>query len=115
VGVHPEDEPDVLTVPSIQMGAVGEVGVAAEGDPAGVGLYQGDGPVDPLNAALMTGCVAGAVHQIENLLGVGQGYDKRRITPDPLVRDVHALFALAESPGDRSIHIVVGLVEEPSG
>ena len=43
----------------------------------------------------MRGAVAGTIDDAQDLTGVGQGNDENMITPDTVVGDVHAVFALA--------------------
>jgi len=71
VVVHPEHEVDPPG-PPVEVGGQGEVGVTAQADPFGVPGDQVDRLVDPAGRVLMAGDVAGPVHQIQHLLGVGQ-------------------------------------------
>jgi len=59
--------------------------------------------------------VARSVDQIEHLVGVGQTHDQRRIAPHAPIGNVHAPLALTQRSRDRSIHIHVGLGQEPFG
>jgi hypothetical protein len=92
---------------------VREIRIPAQGDPPGVGLHQGDGPVDPCHTVLVAGDVAGAVHQIEDFLGVGQTHYQRMVTPHSLVREPQASFAFAIGSGNGAIHIEEGLLQKP--
>ena len=53
----------------------------------------------------MAGAVAGAVDQPQHFPRVGQRDEQWVITPEALVRDVHALFALAAGADQRAIGI----------
>ena len=62
----------------------------------------------------MTHYVAGAVDKIEHFVGIGQGDDKRCITPNPFVGQGHAAFALPESLRNRAVRVDKGLSQKPS-
>jgi len=113
-GVDAKQELHVaLCVPAVQVGGLGEVGVAAEQDalePASAA--QVDRLVQVPGGILMTRPVARSVQQEQRLLGVGQGDDQRVITPLPVVADVHPLFALGAGWGERAVGVDPGPIQE---
>ena len=102
-GVDPEDEPDAVLVPAVQVPGLGEVGVAPEGDLAEPRpAAQGGGLVEVDVGVLVRGPVAAAVDQVQRLGGVGQRDDQRVVAPGPVVGDVHPLLAPAVAWGRAS-------------
>ena len=115
MGIQSDNEFDPPTVPTIQMAGIRKVRVSPNRDAARIGADQVDGLVNPFNAVLVTRCIAGPVDQIENFLGIGQTHDERRIAPDALIGNVHALFAFSERSGNRTINVNEGFFEEVFG
>ena len=115
-GVDPEDEPDAVPVPAVEVPGLGEVGVAPEGDLAEPGpAAEVGGLVEVDVGVLVRGAVAAAVDQEQRLGGVGQRDDQRVVAPLPLVGDVHALLAPAVGGGQRAVGVDERLVEEVVG
>src|SRR5277367_5766629 len=102
VRISAEDELDVARlVPLIQLPGLREVGVAAQQDRLeSAAPAQRGGLVQILIGTLVAGPVARAVHQVQRLLGVGQGNQQRMESPLPVVTDVHSGFALAKGGGN---------------
>jgi len=96
LGVDAEHEADAVLVPTVQLGRLREIGVATEQDVAETRpAAQRGGAVEIGGGPLVAGTVAGAVGQEQHLLGVGQRYQQRVVTPLALVGDVNPLLALA--------------------
>jgi DNA-binding transcriptional regulator YhcF (GntR family) len=64
------------------------------------------------SGTLMAGAIAGAIEDAQDFAGVGQTDEQRMITPDAVVGDVHAFFALGIGAHQRAVHIDAGKVKE---
>ena len=114
--VDAEEERHALGIPGVELLGLGEVGVAAEVDPAEAGLAaQQDRQVELLGGPLVRGAVAGAVDDAEHLAGIGQRDDQRVIAPGAVVGDVDALLAAGAGGDERAVDVEDGLVEEAGG
>ena len=99
--------------PRRRVPGLGEVGVAAEVDPAEAGLAaEQDRQVELLGGALVRRAIAGAVDDAEHLAGVGQRDDQRVIAPGAVVGDVDALLAAGAGGDEGAVDVDDGLVEE---
>ena len=103
--IHAQNEIPVPLVPSIQVGRVCKIRIAADCHRPGDGPHQIRGAVDPFNAPAMTGRLPRAVEQIEHFLGIGQADNQRRVAPDPFIGQTDSLLTFTLGPGDRPIHI----------
>ena len=110
--IDAQDKLGSLSIPTVQVLGVAEIGVAAKGHAAGHGLHQRDRPIHPFHTPALAGRVARTIDHIEHLLGVGQTHHQGRITPDPFVGDVHPLLALPIGACDRPIHVHKGFLEK---
>ena len=98
------------------MRGLGEVGVAAEHDPAEAGPpAQRDRPVDVAGGQLVRRAVAAAVDQEQRLRGVGQRDHQRMIAPGAVVGDVDALLALGVGGDEGAVDVDDRLGEEAGG
>ena len=103
-------------MPAVEMLGLREIGVAAQQDLVEAAPQTGgDGQVERLGSAFVRGPIAGTIDDAQNLAGVGQGDDQRMITPDAVVGDVHAGFALAGGGHERAVGVEDGLLEEAGG
>ena len=59
--------------------------------------------------------IAGTVDETQHLAGVGQRDEQRMVTPDAVVGDVHAEFALAGRGHERAISVEDGQAKEAGG
>ena len=71
--------------------------------------------VEGRGRAFMRGTIAGTIDEAQDFASVGQGDDQGMITPDAVVGDVHALFALAGGGHQGAVGVEDGLVEETGG
>jgi hypothetical protein len=116
-GVVAEDKAHALVgVPAVQVLGLGEVGIAAKQHPAEAAAEaDGQGPVHRGGCPLVRRPVARAVDQPEYLSGVGQRQHQGVVAPGAVVRDVHALLALAGGLDQEPVHVEDGLREEGVG
>ena len=103
-------------VPPVQVGGLAEVRVPPRQDAPEPGPpAQVECLVEPLCRPLVAGAAAGAVHQEQGLLRVGQGHHQRVVPPGAVVGDVHPLLALAGGLDQEAVHVQEGLLEEGRG
>ncbi len=115
-GVVAEQELQAVGVPTVQVLALREVGIAAQQDLAEAALpADGHDPVHRRRRALVRGPVARAVLQPQHFARVGQRQHQGVITPGAVVGDVHALLALAGGGYQRAVHVDGGQGEEVIG
>ena len=116
-GVVAENEGyPAVGVPAIEMLGLREIGVAAQQDLVEAAPQTGGGGgVERLGSAFVGWPIAGTIDEAQNLAGVGQGDDQGMVTPDAVVGDVHAEFALAGGGHERAIGVEDGQLEEAGG
>src|SRR5208283_2553456 len=112
-----EDERDSpIGIPAIKVFGLREVGIAAQAHALEAAAQTGGGgSVESVGRTFMGGTVAGAIDDAQDLTRVGQGHDEDVITPDAVVGDVHAPFALARGRNQRAVGVKDGLLEEGGG
>src|SRR5690606_34625564 len=90
-----------VVVPPVELRRQREVRVAAQQDVGETGsAAELDRGIEPRRHAFMGRAIAAAIHDEQRLPRVGEGHQQRVVAPFSLVRDVHALFAIA---GGRTI------------
>ena len=90
-----------------------EIGIAPQRDAAKTGTSaQRHRLVEAIRRAFMRRAVAGAVHQEQRLLGVGQGDHQRVVPPLPLVVEIHPLLAFARALDLRAVALDDRFVKE---
>lgn len=111
-----EQELHAGVVPAVQVGRLGEVGVAAQAAAAEAGaLAQRDHLIDLRGRTCVRGPVARPIDQAQHFAGLGQGEHQGMAAPGAVVGDVHALLALAAGGDERAVHVDGGLIEESGG
>ena len=113
LGVITKDKTNPL-VPAIEVSRQREIRVAPKPDLRKHRRHQIDCPVHPLGRSVGRGTVARPIHQIEDLIRIGQGHDQRCVTPDPVVGNVHSFLAFPQGSGDGPVHVDDGLLPEGS-
>jgi len=103
-------------MPAVEMLGLREIGVAAQQDLVEAATQTGGGGcVERLGSAFVGWPIAGTIDDAQDLTGVGQGDDQGMVTPDAVVGDVHAEFALAGRGHERAISVEDGQAKEAGG
>ena len=71
IRIEPQNKPHALLVPAVQLGGMGEVGVAPHRDPVLYLAYQPNRPINLGYALAVAGSVAWSAHQIQHSARVG--------------------------------------------
>jgi hypothetical protein len=112
-GVKAEDEPHCVSIPTVQMFTLAEVGISTQRDfSEACSPAESNRLVKLLSGPFMRRTVPASVGKKQWLLRVGQRNDKGVISPVALVGDVHALLAFPGSRGQGSVTVDERLIEE---
>ncbi len=103
--VDPKGKSNPLLRPAIKMHRQGKIRIPPQTHPIKTLSHQFNGPIHPPNRTIMGDLVARTVHQVQRFHRVGQGDQKRVVTPLSLMRKAHALLTLTPGRCVGSVHI----------
>src|SRR5271157_3739592 len=103
--VHSKRKTHSLRIPTVKMSSQSKIRISPQTDPLKTLPHQSNRAVNPGNGTVMGNTVARTIDQIQRLRRVGQGDQKRVVTPIPIVRKPDPFLTLPERQGVRPVRV----------